>query len=114
MGIRRTDIYQNATFCQDGCSYFGMNYDLMVANCKCDSSLLQKKKKNATENNQLKSEVNSFKEFTKSFISNLIDFNFEILRCSNLALNSKIIIHNIGFFQFLECYFYKLFFLLFI
>ena len=32
---RRNDIYQNATFCEDGCSYLGMNYSLMVANCKC-------------------------------------------------------------------------------
>ena len=26
---RRKDIYQNATFCQNGCIYNGMNYDLM-------------------------------------------------------------------------------------
>ena len=30
---RRNDIYQNATFCQDGCTYNGINYDLMAANC---------------------------------------------------------------------------------
>ena len=29
---RRTDIYKNATFCEDGCTYKGMDYDLMVAN----------------------------------------------------------------------------------
>ena len=37
---RRTDIYQNATFCQNGCSYLGMNYNLMAANCKCKSNFL--------------------------------------------------------------------------
>ena len=26
---RRTDIYQNATFCQYGCKYKGVNYNLM-------------------------------------------------------------------------------------
>ena len=96
---RRTDIYQNVTFCQYGCSYFGMNYDLMVANCKCNSSLLQEKGKNITEKDELKSEKNIFKEFAKSFKSNLIDFNFEILKCYNLILNIKILIHNVGFFS---------------
>ena len=96
---RRTDIYQNATFCQNGCSYLGMNYyNLMVANCRCDSRLILINQKNITENDELKSTENSFKEFSKFFISNLVDFNFEILRCYNLALKKEIIIHNIGFF----------------
>ena len=69
---RRTDIYQNATFCQVGCSYLGMNYNLMVANCKCNSRLIQGEQKNVTENGVSKPEINRFKEFTKSFISNLI------------------------------------------
>jgi len=33
---RRTDIYQNVSFCQTGCTYTGMNYELMIANCICD------------------------------------------------------------------------------
>ena len=86
---RRTDIYQNATFCQYGCSYLGMNYNLMVANCKCDSSVFQEGEKNKMENDKSESNINNFKSLTKSFISNLIDFNFEILRCYNLALNYK-------------------------
>ena len=32
---RRNDIYQNATFCEDGCNYDGMNYELMTADCIC-------------------------------------------------------------------------------
>ena len=96
---RRTGIYQNATFCQYGCSYLGMNYSLMVANCKCSSSVLQDVEKNKTENDKSESETNSFKSLTKSFISNLVDFNFEILRCYNLAFNKEILIHNIGFFS---------------
>ena len=96
---RRTDIYQNATFCQYGCSYMGINYNLMVVNCKCNSRLIQGKEKNVTEKDESKSQSNSLKEFEKSFISNSIDFNFEILKCYNLAFNKKIIIHNIGFFS---------------
>ena len=38
---RREYIYQNASFCQSGCIYNGMNYDLMIANCLCYSSFLQ-------------------------------------------------------------------------
>ena len=38
---RRTDIYQNVSFCQKGCEYDGMNYELMTANCICDSNSLQ-------------------------------------------------------------------------
>ena len=56
-------------------------------------------RKNKTENDKSESETNSFKSLTKSFISNLVDFNFEILRCYNLAFNKEILIHNIGFFS---------------
>ena len=31
-------------------------------------------------------------------MSNLIDFNFDVLRCYNLVLCKKILIHNIGFY----------------
>ena len=96
---RRTDIYQNATFCQAGCSYLGMNYNLMVANCKCDSSFLQEDDKNKINNNKSESDINNIKYFTKIFISNLVDFNYEVIRCYNLALNTKILLHNFGFFS---------------
>ena len=95
---RRNDIYQNATFCQDGCLYSGMNYDLMVANCICDSSYLQGNMENITNNEKEDSETLSFKSITKSFIANLLSFNFDVIRCSNLAFNSKIIKNNIGFY----------------
>jgi len=97
---RRTDIYKNATFCEDGCTYKGMDYDLMVANCICDSSILQTEEKNDTnkEDKKEKSESVNFKSVTKSFISNLLSFNFEVKRCYNLAINTKILLHNIGFY----------------
>ena len=93
---RRNDIYQDATFCQDGCTYNGIDYNLKAANCICDSSILQEEYR--ITNIEKEQKENKFKSLTDSFISNLIDFNFDILRCYNLALNTKILIHNIGFY----------------
>ena len=97
---RRKDIFQNISFCQDGCVYSGMNYDLMTANCLCNSSYLytgeEKKIISDLDNNQ--KETVNFKTITKSFISNLFDFNFEVLACYNLSFNLKILINNIGFY----------------
>ena len=93
---RRNDMFQNISLCQDGCTYAGMNYELMAANCLCNSSYLQ-------ENNNTKSkkdkETVTFKSLTDSFISNLVSFNTDVLRCFNLALNLKILFHNIGFYS---------------
>ena len=37
---RREDYFQNATFCQKGCNYSGINYEIMAANCICDTNSL--------------------------------------------------------------------------
>ena len=96
---RRSDIYQNATFCQDGCIYQGMNYDLMVANCICDSSSLILDNKNKTNNDENeKSQKVDFESITESFISNLLSFNYKVLKCWNLVFNLKILVKNIGFY----------------
>ena len=92
---RRNDLFQNISFCQDGCTYAGMNYDLMTANCLCNSSFLQEN--NNTKNEQNKESVN-FKSLANSFISNLLSFNIDVLKCYNLALDFKILVHNIGFY----------------
>ena len=94
---RRNDIYQNVTFCQDGCTYNGINYNLMAANCLCASNSLQVKEDNKT-NNEKDSEVVNFKSVTKSFLENLFSFNFDVLRCYNLAFDKKILVQNIGFY----------------
>ena len=99
---RRADIYQSAKFCQSGCSYSGVNYELMTANCICDSSLLQNSSNNNdinNGNNKNNEEENiTFKTLTKSFVANLLDFNFDIFKCHNLVFNSKILNDNIGFY----------------
>ena len=94
---RRNDIFQNVSFCQDGCIYNGINYNLMAANCLCDPNFLQEKEDNI-KNNKTESEIVNFKTLTESFLENLFNFDFDIIRCYNLAFNSKILIHNIGFY----------------
>ena len=93
---RRKDIYQNASFCQYGCIYSGMNFNLMTADCLCNSSILQDEENNNNEKEN--QEIVNFKTITKSFISNLLDFNFDVLKCSNLVFNKNIIIKNIGYY----------------
>ena len=91
---RRTDIYQNATFCQKGCSYSGINYKLMAANCFCNSSLLQRTSNNNGTNDENKNnveEIVTFKSLTKTIIDNLFDFNTDIIKCYNLIFNIKIL-----------------------
>ena len=109
---RRNDIYQNASFCQDGCTYSGINYDLMAANCICDSNYLQIEENNETIINEKNKKENvNFKSITKSFIANLLDFNFEVIYCYNLVLNTNILIKNIGFYSLTSLLFLQIIFL---
>ena len=92
---RRKDIYQDVTFCQNGCNYNGINYNLNAVNCICDSSYLQDENKT---NNENEPKISKFESITESFIASLISFNFDILRCYNLSFNIKILLSNIGFY----------------
>ena len=95
-------IYQNATFCQKGCSYSGINYELMTANCICNSSLIKissnKNDVNNLNNNNEEEDSITFKKFEKIFIANLLDFNLDVIKCYNLVFNLKILKKNIGFY----------------
>ena len=94
---RRNDIFQNASFCQDGCIYEGTDYDLMSVKCICDPEFLQddQEKKNLCDYKP--SEVLNFKSIKESFISNLLSFNFDIIKCYNLLLDVNLLKFNIGF-----------------
>ena len=92
---RRNDIYQNVSFCQYGCKYKGMNYNLMAANCICDSSFIQEEYDNINFESE---ESINFNEIKNIFLSNLLSFNLEVLRCYNLVIDKKIIITNIGLY----------------
>ena len=95
---RRTDIYQNISLCQDGCKYEGMDYDLMVSNCICNSSSLQGGT-SQSENKYNNSEIIQFDALIKSFLSDSLKaFNFDVLNCYNLVFNTKLLKTNIGFY----------------
>ena len=98
---RRNDIYQNAKFCQKGCSYSGIDYEIMAANCICNSSKLQITSDNNSTNNENKNneeEIVSFKSLSKSIIANLFDFNIDVIKCYKLVFNIKKLYKNIGFY----------------
>ena len=95
---RRTDVFQNSTFCQTGCIYTGVNYELMAADCSCNTSLFQQEGKNVTEDVEEQKETLSFKSISKTFISSLLDFNIEVIFCYNLVFDPEILSKNIGFY----------------
>ena len=94
---RREDIYKNVSFCDNGCSYKGMNYNLMIANCVCDTSIIENSNENNIETNN-DNEDNTFKPITKSVIASLLDFNTDVIYCYNLVFNLKYLKDNIGFY----------------
>ena len=95
---RRNDFYQNVTFCQNGCKYNGLNYSLNFSNCLCDPICLQEKE-GGVEEPKIEFKSFKFKLLTKSFIENLLNFNYEIIKCYKLVLNLKNLFHNLGFYS---------------
>ena len=111
---RRTDIYQNVSFCQKGCSYTGINYTLSSANCICDSSVIEKdlfNDYNITENNNKEESENKFKYIAKSFIANLMNFNINVIYCYNLIIDLQILKSNVGFYSMAALLFSQIVFL---
>ena len=94
---RRSDIFQNVSFCQEGCIYKGIDYNLMLANCICDSNSLQGNT-NFSRNEFNKTETSEFKKLVKSFLANLLDFNIDVIYCYNLVFNIPLLKGNIGFY----------------
>ena len=70
----------------------------MAADCSCDTSLFQEEGKNITESVEEQKETLSFKSISKTFISSLLDFNIEVIFCSNLVFDTEILSKNIGFY----------------
>ena len=92
---RRNDYFKNVSFCQYGCKYKGMNYSLMIANCVCDLTFIQEDFDNINLKN---TESISFTDIKNTFLSNLLSFNLDVLRCFNLVFDKKTITKNIGFY----------------
>jgi len=94
---RRNDFYQNASFCEDGCLYNGIDYDLITAIYICNSNFLQGDIGKINDNKEQK-EILNFENIKKSFISHLFDFNIEVIYCYNLVFDLKRLKKNIGFY----------------
>ena len=89
-----------------------MDYELMAANCSCDSSILQiYDLSDINEDGKEKSDKFNFDTLKKSFISNLFDFNYQVLFCYNLAIKIQILKKNIGFYCIIFMLFLQIIFL---
>ena len=110
---RRNDIYKNVSFCQKGCIYNGINYEYFAANCICNSNDLQNNSTiNKTNDKNTKEKGLDFKKLKESFISNLFDFNINVIFCYNLVFNLKLLKNNIGFFCLAILLFFQIIFLI--
>ena len=106
---RRTDIYKNVSFCEQGCTYKGMDYELMIANCICDSSIMKPNDEdNIASNDNNKEEKLNFKSLKNSFLESLFDFNFDVINCYNLVFNLKFLKSNIGFYSMMTLFIIQL------
>ena len=71
-----------------------MNYELMIANCICDTSIMQSE--NNTQSGGNGNE--GFNSISKSILASLIDCNLDVFNCYNLVFNIKYLKNNIGFY----------------
>lgn len=81
---RRTVLYQNVSFCEEGCLYKGINFEINRVDCECQVKNVNRPYKNSTSNS------------TKDFVSNVFNINFDILKCYHLLLFWNNIYSNIG------------------
>ena len=97
---RRKEIYQNVTFCQPGCVYSNVDYNLTSVVCLCDSNYLQGNFNNSNKKNKNmdQSELFNFKELASTFKTNLLISNINAIYCYNLVFDKNIIKINIGFY----------------
>ena len=109
---RRTYIFQNVTFCQEGCTYEGMDLELITANCICKTNSFQDKMNNITNDDIAEYNRLHFKDLVKSFIANWLDFNIDVIYCYNLVFNIPIIKVNIGFIFMISLFLFQIIFLI--
>jgi len=93
---RRDDLFQNVTFCGEGCLYNGIDYNYMIAKCICDANNIQIGEDNNLGLNNERKGV-SLNDIVNSFKVQLFNFNFKVITCYNLVFDSDILKRNIGF-----------------
>ena len=88
---RRTSLFQNVSFCDSGCIYKGIDYELMIVNCLCYIDSI-----NEDNDEELNGIVlnNNKNDFPKK-ISNT---NIILMKCTNLAFDTNLLKNNIGFY----------------
>ena len=94
---QREDIFQDVNFCGDNYIYNGINYSLNIANCSCNTNSLQDNPK--YDEDDEKNEKLNLHNLANSFTSEILKFNFDVIKCANLVLNPKIIKKNAGFYS---------------
>ena len=111
---RRSDIFQNVSFCGDECVYDGIDYELMAANCICLAERIQiKNEKETSENNDINHKKGiTLNDLATSFTGSLFEFNFIVIKCYNLVVEKQILRKNIGFFVLLSMNILQIIFLI--
>ena len=102
---RRTNLFQNVSFCDSGCIYNGIDYELMVVNCLCYIDSINKDNDEGNNGIVLNNNKNKFpKKISKS--------NFLLIKCSNLAFDTNILKKNVGFYLTLFAFVFEFTFLI--
>ena len=76
---RRSDIFQNVSFCGDECLYDGMDYTLMVAKCSCNPSNIQDRNSNLEDEEEFKKGI-TLNDLANSFTSEIFAVNFDVIK----------------------------------
>ena len=93
---RREDLFQNVTFCGEGCLYDGVDFTYIIAKCVCDADNIQTGEDNNLGLNNERKGV-SLNDIVNSFRGELFNFNFKVITCYNLVFDSDILKINLGF-----------------
>ena len=93
---RRIDLFQNVTFCGEGCLYNGIDYTYIIAKCVCDADIIQIGEDNNLGLNNERKGI-SLNDIINSFKGHLFNFNFKVITCYNLVINASILKRNLGF-----------------
>ena len=111
---RRSDIFQNVSFCGDECAYDGIDYELMAANCICIAERIQiKNEEEISESIVINDKKGiTLNDLATSFTGSLFEFNFIVIKCYNLVFDKAILRINIGFFLLLSMNILQIIFLI--
>ena len=109
---RRSDLFQNVTFCGDDCLYNGMDYSLMIAKCSCNPAFIQDYDYDNLEIiDELKKGI-TLNDLANSFKSEIFSVNFDVIKCYNLVFDLNILKRNKGFISNIIMFGLQLFFLI--